>query len=183
MYTDEQLISFVLAGKEQMYREIVIRYQHKVFSASIKFANNHSDAEDIAQEVFLQAYKSLDTFRFDSKFSTWLYRITVNKCLDWKRKNKNLLETGEFNEQITQKFTMDLFLEDSILQKEQEEQLKNVIAELPEVYQSVITLYYFDNLSYQDIANKLNVAKKTVESRLYRGKQMLKEINVKEDIK
>jgi len=177
MYTDEQLIKLVLSGNEQMYREIVIRYQHKVFSVSMKFANHH-DSEDIAQEVFLQAYKSLNTFRFGSNFSTWLYRITVNKCLDWKRKNKNLLKTDEFKEEITQSITIHL-----LLQKDQEEQLKIIITKLPEVYQVVITLYYFDNLSYQDIAKKLNVTKKTVESRLYRGRQMIKELNVKEDIK
>lgn len=180
MYTDEQLIKFILSGREQMYRELVIRYQHRVFSVSMKFANNYSDAEDIAQEVFLQAYKSLATFQFGSNFSTWLYRITVNKSIDWKRKNKNLQKTGELTEQMTQKDVIDSFLEDLVLQKEQEEWFKSIITRLPEVYQSVITLYYFENLSYQDIANKLNIAKKTVESRLYRGKQMLKEISMKE---
>ncbi len=103
MYTDEQLIKYILSGNNQMYRELINRYQHKVFSISLRFTNNQFDAEDIAQEIFLQAYKSLSTFNFDSNFSTWLYRITINKGLDWKKKNKSLPTTNEFNEQFMQK--------------------------------------------------------------------------------
>lgn len=173
MYNDEQIINEVLAGQLNQYKGLVSRYQQKVFSVALKITNNQKDAEDIAQEVFLQAYLSLSTYQFDSSFSTWLYRITVNKGIDWRRKNKHTLNQEVYQEQ--QEKSSEFIPEDLLLRKDRQESIKIMLNKLPKAYQSVLVLYYFDNLSYHQIADQLGIAKKTVESRLYRAKLLMKE--------
>ncbi len=177
MEKDKQVIEEILAGKQEVYREFVSRYQNRVYSVALKYTNNPKDAEDVSQEVFIQAYKSLASFTFQSSLSTWLYRITINKCLDWKRKNKMMLlyNSNEYTNLLLQQNKMKQ-PEELLLLKDQQSLIKILLKKLPEGYQSVIILYYFDHLSYQQIAERLGIAKKTVESRLYRGKTLLKDL-------
>lgn len=100
--SDKEMIADIVKGNKDLYREIVSRYKDKVYSVAFKISLNPKDAEDITQEVFLQAYRSLAQYHFDSSFSTWLYKISVNKGLDWKRKNKmrdkeNVFEENQFH--------------------------------------------------------------------------------------
>lgn len=176
MKSDKDIISGILSGNKDSYREIVSRYQQNVYSVALKMTNNQKDAEDITQEVFIQAYKSLSSFSFNASLSTWLYRITLNKALDWKRKQKNLISFDTILE--NKKIEDDN--EDSWLQGMEQKNMVACVEQLPEVYQDVIKLYYFKDMSYQQIAETEGIAKKTVESRLYRAKAMLKEIWLKE---
>lgn len=182
---DITLIQLILAGQIQYYRELVSRYQHKVFSVSLKITNNHKDAEDLSQEVFIKAFQSLSQFNSQSSFSTWLYRIAINKGIDWKRKNKKLERVDNVIELPSQIEQLDstVIPEESFFSKNQKESMVLMIQKLPKVYQNVVHLYYYENLTYQQIAKKLGVANKTVESRLYRARLMLKDILVKEDVK
>ena len=105
------------------------------------------------------------------------------KICEWKRKNKNYLSqksTEEIDEYSLNHQDYRGIPEESLLQKDQNKSIQLVLHRLPKSYQSVISLYYFDNLSYQQIADQLGIAKKTVESRLYRGKSLLKELWIKE---
>lgn len=183
MKSDEQVIQSILSGDNTHYRDLVSRYQHKVYSVALKITNNQKDAEDISQEVFIKAFQALSGFQSQSSFSTWLYKITVNRCLDWKRKykayekEKNTEEIEMFaNEHHEERSSP----EEALLSNERSKAIGLAIQGLPKNYQSVISLYYFNNMTYQQIADKLGIAKKTVESRLYRGKMMLKERWVKE---
>jgi len=183
MKTDKEIIKAVLAGYKEQYREIVSRYQNKVYSVALKISHNPKDAEDIAQEIFIQAYKSLFSFHFESNFSTWLYRVAVNKSLDWKRKNQNKimpLAVLDFQKDLDKNENSIPAPEEALLQKDKQESIQLLITQLPANYQSVIKLYYFENLSYQQIADSLGIAKKTVESRLYRAKNLLKKLWIKE---
>lgn len=182
MQSDNEIVETVLSGNEENYRELVLRYQQKVYSVALKITYNKTDAEDITQEVFIQAYKSLSSFKFNSQFSTWIYRIAVNKCLDWKRKYKNQVTEININDEIDLSKSKDFLPEEIVLQKNSRSNINHMLEKLPTTYKSVIILYYFKELSYQEIAKQLHISKKTVESRLYRGKILLRKIADEEDL-
>ncbi len=174
--TDEQLLFYIKNGQTDLFKELVFRYQSKVMAVAWKVTNNQKDAEDVAQEVFLQAFRSINQFRGDSSFSTWLLKIAMNKSLDWKRKQKEVLQpfddvfagVGNCTEQL-------------IIEKSNRETIHSAVAYLPEKYKIVITLYYFEERSYKEIGETLGIAAKTVESRLYRARHLLKE-HLKEEL-
>lgn len=175
MDKDKLLIKEILVGNSEGFREIVSRYQNKVFSVSLSMTNNYKDAEDLTQEVFIQVYKSLDTYQFKASFSTWIYRITINKALDWKKRKKNydiqLIDEHLYNSDYPSNTTEELFLDNV-----ERDSLRLQISKLPDIYKEVINLHYFDNYSYNQIAKKINISEKSVESRLYRARIMLKKM-------
>ncbi|WP_088072830.1 RNA polymerase sigma factor [Gottfriedia luciferensis] len=175
MESDEQLVKNILNGNKQQFKELILRYQSKVFAVALKVSTNQKDAEDISQEVFLQLYRSLENFSGESTFATWIYRITMNKAIDFKRKQVRLQEheTGELNATIPGKNILSP--EEALLKNIDKELIHSYLIELPPAYSDVLKLYYFEELTYGEIALKLNVAVKTVESRLYRAKRLLKD--------
>lgn len=183
MRNDNEIVEKVLAGSTEYYRELVLRYQQKVFSIALKISHNQKDAEDIVQEIFIQVYKSLSSFKHNSSFSTWIYRIAVNKCLDWKRKHKNQLsEINLTNEDFELRKSSNLLPDELFLLKNNKEDINILLDKIPLVYKNVLILYYYQDLSYNDIAINLNISKKTVESRLYRGKKLLRQIAKEEGL-
>jgi len=177
--TDNQLIENILAGKTEYYRDLVSRYQQKVFSVAIKITQNPKDAEDIAQETFIQVYRSLETYRQEASFATWLYRITVNKGLDWKRRQSRSFEAPN-QELLNKQVDSSPVPEELLLNEAEREMVIKVIQQLPFKYKAVIALHYFECLTYEQIADQLGIANKTVESRLYRARQLMRENLVKE---
>ncbi|MCA1030197.1 sigma-70 family RNA polymerase sigma factor [Bacillus timonensis] len=182
MSSDESIIQGILTGQTDLFKIIVSRYQHKVISVALKVTPNQKDAEDIAQEVFIQVYKSLENFKGSASFSTWIYRITMNKALDFKRKQSNIKQMN-INESYHLQDYSSLLPEAYILQKGEQETIRNLISKLPERYQSVVQLYYMEECTYKEIGDRLGIATKTVESRLYRAKALLKDICSKEGIR
>ena len=183
---EQALVKEILAGRHELYRELVSAYQQKVFSVAIKIAKHPKDAEDIAQEVFIQAFRSLASYDGKSSFSTWLYRITVNKGIDWQRKQKRMTEHLEQSSNLVETTAENRVEANPIahlLQKDQQNTMQKMLTKLPEIYQNVVQLYYFEHLSYQQIAFQLGIEVKTVESRLYRAKGLLKEIGLKEGLR
>lgn len=174
MDTDKLLIKDILAGNTDSFRKIVSKYQNKIFSVALSMTSNYKDAEDLTQEVFIQVYKSLHTYQFKSSFSTWIYRITINKALDWKKRKK------ENNFQLRDEFFYDNYplitTEELFIESIDKDSVNLNINKLPDIYKEVINLHYFDNYSYSQIAKKMNIAEKTVESRLYRARLMLKKM-------
>ena len=175
MESDEQLVESILKGNQQQYRELILRYQSRVLAVALKVTNNRKDAEDISQEVFLQLYRSLGNFNGDSSFSTWIYRITMNKAIDYKRKQDRQLEQEPEDVISSLPETNRLSPEEALLKNLDKELIHSYLIELPPAYRDVLKLYYFDELSYSEISMKLNVAVKTVESRLYRAKRLIKD--------
>lgn len=175
MESDEQLVESILKGNQQQYRELILRYQSRVLAVALKVTNNRKDAEDISQEVFLQLYRSLGNFNGDSSFSTWIYRITMNKAIDYKRKQERQLEQEPEDLIASLPETNSLSPEEALLKNLDKELIHSYLIELPPAYRDVLKLYYFDELSYSEISMKLNVAVKTVESRLYRAKRLIKD--------
>jgi RNA polymerase sigma-70 factor (ECF subfamily) len=145
-----------------------------------RFTTDAHEAQDLTQEIFISLFKSLYSFKGRSALGTWIYRISLNRCLDWKRKQQRR-RPFIFN-QVSQEAAQDVINktskplsgpEDDYLRIEESKELHLAIKSLPEKYQTVIILYHFQQLSYQNISQILGVPTRTVETRLYRGKRML----------
>jgi RNA polymerase sigma-70 factor, ECF subfamily len=172
--TDEAIIEQVLTGNTHIFSELVNRYKNKVFSLVYRFTNDYGDAQDISQEVFINVFRKLYTFSEKASFSTWVYRISYNYCIDWTRKNKKRLrQEPVYDEQIELADT-GMNVEESFLEMQKRVHLRKAILQLDEKYRNVLILFHFQELSYEEIGEVMQLPVKTVETRLYRGRQQLR---------
>jgi len=173
--SDEMLVEKSKQGDLSAYGELVSRYQNQVYNLAVRMLHSEEDAKDAAQETFIQTYRCIKQFHGQAKFSTWLYRIASNKCLDALRRGKleRQVFTGTINEQARGP-TGDK-PEEELLKKEQNRAVRDALAGLPEKYRLVLVLQHYHGLSYQEISLALNLPEKTVATRVYRAKQMLKD--------
>ena len=169
--TDEELVSRVNSGDQEAYRQLVERHQAFVFSTIYRMVRQRELAEDLAQETFLQAYRSLPGFAGRSRVSSWLYRIAHNKVIDWSRSKASKQQSGEVVLQDVYK--CDGSVEDEIVTRDTSERLRRLMTMMPAHYRDVLTLYFEHELSLTEIAERLNVPRKTVQTRFIRGKKQL----------
>lgn len=175
---DEEELQWITAvgrGDEAQFAEFVRKYQGMVFAVCLKVTGQSNAAEDVAQEVFIKAFRALPSFRGDARFSTWLYQIAVRTCLDWKRAYqtewRHHADTTVEDCQVVDTHTP----EQMVVEREERVLLARLVSELQEPYRSITRWYYFEQLSYQDIANQTGLPLKTIESRLYRARRMMRE--------
>jgi RNA polymerase sigma-70 factor, ECF subfamily len=170
----------VLKGDQDAYGEIVELYKDKVYQISYRMLGNRHEAEDIAQEAFIRAFINIHSFNIDLKFSTWLFRIATNLCIDRIRKKKpdyyldaEVAGTDGLNmySQIPSKTDMP---EKEIESLELEETIQREILKLPEKYRTVIVLKYIEELSLIEISKILNLPIGTVKTRIHRGREALR---------
>lgn len=173
------MIDRVLAGDDEAFRILTQRYANYVFRIAYGVLQNAKDAEDAAQEAFVQMYLSLP--RYERKgLKAWLARIAVNKAIDWKRKVAGRKEMPLPDaETVHHRLERDgpaavASAERAVLDRERREEIARNLHALPENYRSVIVAYYLEEKSYREIAAELGVEVKTVESRLYRAKQWMR---------
>lgn len=174
--TDEELVDLVCKGETRRFEELVQRHQDAVYSMALRYTPERSDAEDVAQEVFLRAFRSISAFRREAKFSTWLYRITYNLCVDWARKNRRGRFTWRTIEEDEEIADGRWNVEAEALSKSAAAEIRRAADRLEERYRSVIMMYYYEDLSYEEIGEILGVQTKTVETRLYRARRMLRKM-------
>ncbi|MFX4262218.1 RNA polymerase sigma factor [Pelotomaculum propionicicum] len=175
MEKDELLVAMAQKGDLTAYEALVQRYQHKVFNLASKMVNNREDALDIAQEIFMQIYIALPGFRGESIFSTWVYRVASNKCLDFLRKRKAEKEkTAATIEENVQFGDSRDSPEELAIRREESRRVREALISLPRHYRIVIILHHYQQLRYKEIAEVLNQPVKTVATRLYRAKLILK---------
>jgi RNA polymerase sigma factor (sigma-70 family) len=171
--SDEELLQQVLTADQNAFRELVDRYKAYVFAIILNLLPTSSDAEDIAQEVFMQVYRSLPEYR-PQNFKAWLGKITLNKTLDWKRSQSKYSQQENMNFAYlvdeNESRAPDLVL----MQNENKMHLQNICRQLPPIYGQVIQDFYFESKSYAEIAQRGGTSIKTVESRLYRARAMIK---------
>lgn len=181
MLQDEDIIRLVLNGHGEAYSILVDRYKNMIYDMCYKYTYDYNEAQDLSQDIFLKVYRKLDTFKNSSSFSTWLYRIGINTCIDWTRKNKKVknvmyIDEDEYVERLPSRGPEP---EDVVLEGERRELVRDAILNLQEKYRTVVILYNYKNLSCIEISKILDIPVKTVETRLYRAKKMLKELLLK----
>lgn len=174
---DEEIVKLILGGLDEAYSLLVDKYKYMIYDLCYKYTYDYTEAQDISQEIFLKAYRKLDTFKNSANFSTWLYRIGVNTCIDWTRRNKKTREIKSIDdEEFTERLPSHTPVpEEIVIDNEKRGIVRNAIKNLPEKYRTIIILYNYKNLSCSEIANILEIPLKTVETRLYRGKKILRE--------
>lgn len=181
---EQNFINDLIEKKQSAYGKLIDDFQQKVFATCISFVPNKEDAEDIAQEVFLEVFNSIGKFKGNSKLSTWIYRITTNKCLEFIRK-RNTKKRFAFMQSIlgteipidkTSYFT-EMNHPGVILEnKEKSETLFRAINELPDAQRVVFTLSKVDGKSYQEISDITDKSLSSVESLMFRAKKNLQNL-------
>lgn len=167
---DNYYIEKVINGQPNYFSYIVEKYQDIVYSIAFKVLKNREDAEEIAQESFVKAYKSLHTFRGTAKFSTWMYRITYNTCITEVRKKKirftstDDIQIGEEAEE------MNL---DGIPAENREKAIKAAMEKLPEDEYTLVLLYYFEDQSIDEIGKITGLTESNVKVKLFRARKKL----------
>jgi RNA polymerase sigma-70 factor (ECF subfamily) len=177
---DEELVSYIIKGKTELFSVIIDRYQSKVFSTACNYTHDQEEARDLTQEIFIKLYNNLQGYKNKASFSTWLYRIAVNRCIDWTRKKK-LQTVSAISDSSDEEIDIYDTIADSgggpeeaLIKQENKVYIRKIVEDLPEIYKTAIILYYFEDFSPQEISDIIGVPKRTVETRLYRGKNLLK---------
>jgi RNA polymerase sigma-70 factor (ECF subfamily) len=172
-HTDQHCIQKTLKGDTQAFSELIVRYQDFVFTLVVRIVKNREEAEEVAQDVFLKAFNSLEGYRGEAKFSTWLYSIAYRKALDRLRKNSRM-KSVELIEDITEGSVQSIenaltFLE----QQERNETIQQCIAALPEQDAAIVTLYYFEEQSIREIAAITQLTEDNIKIKLHRSRKKL----------
>jgi RNA polymerase sigma-70 factor (ECF subfamily) len=177
--TDEQLVERAIAGDTDAFGEVVRRWERKIYALAYGFTGSVEDARDAAQETFVAAYRNLRNFRGEAKVSSWLHRIAVNQCITRQRRARVRSETGieEAVESSGESFlsTGETYSPARAAEvKERNEAVRRAVAALTPELREVVLLKEFEGLTFQEIAEALQVPLSTVKSRLYTALRQLR---------
>ncbi len=180
---EAQLIARTLAGDDDAFAELVEPFESKVYNLALRMCGNREDAFDLAQESFLKAYRSLAKFKGEASFSTWLYRIVSNTCLDQLRRARRAGARVSLDDPIeTEGGALHREVADTTFEPEQlalrseaGAQIKAAVAELPPDHRMAILLREFQELSYEEIAQTMGCSMGTVKSRISRARTALRD--------
>jgi len=178
---ETELVRQLQLGDDRAFRELVEKYKDRIYNTCLGFLKNPEDAEDMAQEVFIQVFESIDDFRKDSALSTWIYRLAVNKSLELIRKRKRQKRRGFFkalmnSEEEPDEIRGDVFFPHpgvALENKERAEILMKAITTLTEQQQTAYTLHKIEKLSYKEVARIMELSLSAVESLMHRAKKNL----------
>ncbi len=176
---DYELVQKALQGDEKAFARLLSRYKDTIYFMLLKMLNNRSDAEDLTIEAFGKAFKNLHQYSPTYAFSTWLFKIASNNCIDFLRKRKGITisiesddEHSEMSE-VARIKSKDLNPEEKLIRKQKAILLQKVVRRLKPHYQELVELRYFREMSYEEIAEELNLPLGTVKAQLFRARQML----------
>ena len=170
--TDEKVIEKVLAGELDAFETLVDRYKNLVFSVSLRLLRNPGEAEDLAQETFIRAYRFLNTYRSDYKFSTWISRIALNLFRDrYKKGPLPFAESEELDRHPDEKNNP----ETESMRNLKRRDVVSIVGRLDDKFREIVVLYFFEEFSYEEISKALDIPVGTVKSRLNRAKAVLLE--------
>jgi RNA polymerase sigma-70 factor (ECF subfamily) len=179
---DTELVELAQKGDRDAFRQLVERYQRRVYSICYGMLKNADDSMDVSQEVFVKVYRYLEKFNFQSSFYTWLYRITVNMCIDHIRKNQRVKKveyddgiSREDGDEHTLPSTLGLNPDKVYGRKELRAKMLEALDSLGEKHRTILILREVDGLSYEEIADVLNISKGTVMSRLFHARRYFQE--------
>lgn len=172
---EDLLIARCKAGDEQAFRELFRRYQGQVYNVVLRILGDHPDAEDVVQEVFIHVVRSLPRYAGRSQFSTWLYRVTVNICLQKIRKRP--LDTVSLEVMVPDRMELSAKTEGperAAERHEIEEAVQAALLALPPTHRAAVVLHDIEGLTEEEIARVLKCPRGTVKSRLYHGRRRLR---------
>lgn len=177
---EAQMIASILDGDTELYHDLIRPYEHSVYSMALSFMKNESDAEDVAQETFLKAFRNLGQFRGKAKFSTWLISITLNEARGRLRRqsvvrmeilDETLEEAGRVQSALLREWRE--VPSEALERKEVREILQEAIRNLPPIYREVLLLRDVEELSIEETAAALTISTATVKVRLHRARMMM----------
>jgi RNA polymerase sigma-70 factor (ECF subfamily) len=175
---DDKFVKRAIKGDQDAYKELMDKYQKPLYFHVLKMVRNHEQVEDLVQEAFMKAFNNLNSYNTNYAFSTWLYRITTNHTIDYLRKKK--LNTTSINDPVkTRDGEMEIQISDEaetdrdIIRKERKKIIHNAIDNLPKKYRRVIEMRHLQELSYQEIAEQLDLPLGTVKAHIFRAREML----------
>jgi RNA polymerase sigma-70 factor, ECF subfamily len=173
---DKILVKECLEGSKKSFEEIVEKYYRIIYRLAFKILQNKDDAEEITQVVFVKAYENLSSYNSKFKLFSWLYRITVNESLNFSKKKR-------YTEEISEEYSAYEEKPDEIYDKaELGEKIQDALMELDMLYRLPVVLKHFLNYSYKELSFLLGLPEKTVKSRLFTGRQLLKDILIKKKV-
>lgn len=170
---EQKIINQIIAGDTRAFAILVERYKDLVYSLAIRMLQNREEAEEVAQDSFIKIYKSLNSFKGNSKVSTWIYKVTYNTCLDRIKKNKrqmNEVAIDEFTEHLVKTIENAL---DALEKKEYQQTVQDCLNQMPSEDSFLLTLYYFEDLSLEEISKIVNIEANNVKVKLFRSRKKL----------
>lgn len=174
---DHALIAECCAGDKQAFNVLILRHQNSVSTLATRLLGNHREAQDVTQDTFLRAYERIEEFRGEAKFSTWLYRICHNLCLSSLRRKKNDPITDAGDDILPEELPdpRSSLPDQVLMRKERQTLVKQALSHMTQEFREVLVLHHTIHLSYEEIAELLGLPVGTVRSRLYRGREEIKE--------
>jgi len=178
---DLDLVALAQEGDQQAFGKLMSRYKESIYFMVLKMVHNRDDADDLTIEAFSKAFNNLKNYSADYAFSTWLFKIATNNCIDFIRKKRlqtTSLDQSTFSNEegdaptISVKDT-NLDPEEGMIKEQRAARIRQVIEKLSPKYRQLIELRYFEELSYEEIAEKLDIPLGTVKAQLFRAKDML----------
>ena len=177
---EQQLVKRARTGDLEAYDELVGRYQERIYATVYHMTANHEDANDLAQETFIKAYQALKSFKGDSSFFTWIYRIAVNKTINFlkQRKNKTHMSLNDLDFNAEHDADLVALISEKTPRREVnlielQEKLNAAMQKLSEVHRLVVTLHDVQGMSHEEISNIMDCNTGTVRSRLFYARQQL----------
>ncbi len=185
-FSDKALQDFSLidvareTGDQRAYAELMARYRKPLYHTMLKMVKNSDDAEDLTLEAFAKAFRGLDKFKKEYTFSTWLFRIATNNCIDFIRRKR--LETMSISTSFKDEVGDDVSMEirdsspdpqENAIKSQKIEAMQLLVSKLPPKYQRLVDLRYFKEMSYEEISEKINIPLGTVKAQLHRAKEIL----------
>ncbi len=178
---DQLLVERVQKGDKRAFDLLILKYQHRIVSLVCRYVSDPSEAQDVAQEAFIKAYRAIGRFRGDSAFYTWLYRIAINTAKNWIVAKNRRPPTSDIDAVDAEQYAMSSRLqetstpENELLREEIETTVYDSIANLPEDLRTAIMLREMDGMSYEEIATTMECPIGTVRSRIFRAREAIDE--------
>jgi len=179
-YIETRLAKLSRGGDRRAFAELVELYKDKIYHLGYRMLNQKQEAEDIVQETFLRVYMNLERYDENQKFSTWIYRIATNLCIDRLRKRKPSysidaeVTDGETTDWHALLASKDAGPDEELILSETQTNIREAIQTLPEKYKAVVVLRYLHDMSLQEIADVLNMPVTTIKTRVHRGREFLR---------
>jgi RNA polymerase sigma-70 factor (ECF subfamily) len=176
--TDEELVTRSMGGDLDSFNQLVLRWERPIYALAYRVIGREEDARDVCQETFLRAFRALNGFKGQAKFSSWLYRIALNLCRDWIRRERRApvaqAPEGVDIVELAGESTPTESIEDLVARREIGRAVARAMAELPDEQRTAIILKEYHGLTFQEIADLLDCPLSTVKTRLYQGLTVLR---------